>query len=185
MVAGGGGGGGSYSGGVQSGAGVPGGITSFGTSLLSCSGGGAGSNPQIITTPSLGGTCTLSAPAVGLASVGGDGAMSYVTVAVSYATGGSGGASAFGGGGGNPYAGPGRSGQAWGSGGGGAGGPAGTTVPGIGGAAGGSIEATIGSVQASYPYQVGAGGGGSAGVGLGYSGGTGADGVILIQEFYQ
>lgn len=69
-------------------------------------------------------------------------------------------------------------------GGGGGGGTGAGTTPGLGGGAGGYVEAIINSPSATYSYAVGAGGtAGTAGTG-GAAGGGGGSGVIIVEEHY-
>ncbi len=185
------GGGGSGSGTVTGTAAGTGGSTTFGTSLLTCVGGtlaafdGAGG---------AGGTATIAAPAIGVALPGGMGVSSTrqgatVTAATPSIQGGSGGNSAFGGGGtggvvsgaGTGFAGSTNTG---GGGGGGYAGAVNAKISGAGGGAGGYIKATISAPTATYDYAVGtAGTAGGAGT-SGYAGGAGAAGYIQVTEYY-
>lgn len=171
-----GGGGGGLGSGTSPGAPGAGATTTFGTSLLTCTGGGIGRNDG-------------GAAAGGTATGGDDGV-----------TGGSGGAvgsvqNSFGGrGGDNPRGGAGAAGPPAGGaglaavantgGGGGGGANATTALAGGGGAAGGWLRKRISAPSSTYSYAVGAGGGGgSAGTG-GAAGGNGASGIIIVNEFY-
>jgi hypothetical protein len=58
-------------------------------------------------------------------------------------------------------------------------------ISGMGGGAGGFVDAIIFSPSATYTYTVGSGGaGGSAGTN-GNAGGAGAAGIIVVEEHYQ
>jgi hypothetical protein len=164
-----GGGGGGSGAGTSPGTGGTGGNTTFGTSLLTGSGG--------------------SPPAGGAASGGNvnltGGAGGYPVPGLTNAPGGSGGNGPFGGAGQGVFSG--NAGEAaatnTGSGGGGGGTSTGTS-PGVGGGAGGYVEAIINSPSATYSYAVGAGGtAGTAGTG-GAAGGAGGSGLIIVEEHY-
>lgn len=176
----GGGGGGSGSGTASIGTGGTGGSTTFGTSLLTCTGGTGGNGTGIGS----GGTPTLNSPAIGISYSG----MNGITAGSSSvgSTGGMGGISLFSGGASGGYnSGAGQSARAnSGSGGGGAGG--GTTFVGAaGGGSGAYINAFISAPSASYSYAVGASGtAGTAGT-SGTAGGVGGSGVIFVYEYYQ
>lgn len=189
MVAGGGGGAGSGTAtGTAAGAG---GISTFGTSLLSCVGGGAGVFGLTGGAGGgAGGAPTITAPAFGTGVAGGSGGgNAFKTVGTNNFGGAMGGASFFGGAGGggqNQTAGNAAAANS-GSGGGGAGDPnaSATSVPGTGGGAGAFIDAIITSPGASYAYAVGAAGtAGAAGTG-GLAGGAGGSGYIEVTEYYQ
>lgn len=184
----GGGGGGSGSGTASAGNGGNGTSSTFGSSLLTAAGGAQGVFANAIA---FGGSITVNSPAIRLVGVeGGDGGgYSYTAVTNTYYSAGTpGGASFFGGQGCAPsYNSGGNAAQA-NSGSGGSGG-GGSNIAGIfsgcGGAAGGFLEALIVGPSATYSYAVGAGGaGGTAGT-SGYPGGAGADGVIIVEEYYQ
>jgi len=182
MVGGGGGGGGSGGGNLPLQGGT-GGTTTFGTSLLTCNGGGGGA----YGTPSiLGGTATISSPAVGTTIQGGASGSGSTNIS-GYIGGQAGGTSFFGGGGGGGNNSAGTAGASnTGAGGGSAGtNSGGGTNTGAGGSAGGSITAVIPNpLSATYSYSVGAGGaGGSAGT-SGYAGGAGGSGVIIITAYF-
>jgi len=175
MVGGGGGGAGT---GAGNGAGGNGGITTFGTSLLTANGGTGGSAGTV--TPGLGGTALLSTPVIGFAITGSGGNSGGNTTT---SGGGAGGASMLGGsgyGGGAVSGAGGTAATNSGSGGGGAGSNA--TSSGAGGGSGGGILATIYSPNATYTYAVGAGGTSGAGA---TAGGAGAAGIINVEEFFQ
>ena len=187
MSAGGGGGGGSSAlANGNGGNGGAGGNTTFGTSLLSTTG-GAGGLGGTTYTGGLGGTGTVTAPAVGYNLGGGNGGSGQQTTTAVASIGGVGGGGAIwngAGGGGGLGSGAGRDarGNSGGAGGGGGGGQ--STYSGGGGGAGGSIEAFIFSPLTTYSYTVGiAGTAGTAGTG-GAAGGAGSVGVIEITEFY-
>lgn len=187
MVGGGGGGGG---GGAQASVhpGTPGGVTSFGSNatgdnLLIAGGGGGG-----IAGNAGGGVATIYAPATGTAINGsaGTGFMANNTAAV-WVTGGTGGASAFGGSGGGRANSLGTD-AAVNSGSGGGGGGATTAQSNYGLSGGGSgafIDAILESPSGDYKYVVGSGGAGGASTTNGYPGGAGGSGYIEITEYYQ
>lgn len=182
MVGGGGGGGG---GGISSTGGVsaPAGNTTFGTSLLTCSGGYSAATISAV------GTTVVSSPAINIASstgAYGGGFTSNGPTDVIYLSGGTGAISLFGG---NGYGTANSAGIAalsnTGAGGGG-GGTSGTAncFTGAGGGSGGYIEALINSPSATYSYAIGAGSaGGAAGTG-GFAGGAGGSGIIIVEEYY-
>jgi hypothetical protein len=183
MVGGGAGGSGS---GTGAGTGGSGGSTTFGTSLLTCTGGGVGSVGN--NTATTGGTATVNSPATTLVALsGGSGGGGDSTAQGDGAIGGS---SPFGGQGpgGSGGSGAANSGVAaianTGSGGGGGGAVAVATGLGCGGAAGGYIEAIIDMPSASYSYAVGGGGAGGAAGTSGYAGGAGGSGIIIVEEYY-
>ena len=181
MIGGGGGGGGggtSGTGGHASQAGS----TTFGTSLLTCTGG------QGLNTSSYGGSATINSPATGIAMSGNVGQLFFAvpTAVGSYCSGGIGGAGPWGGcGSGQPNGGGTNAVANSGAGGGGGGSTAaGNTYGGGGGGAGGYIKAFISSLAASYSYAVGAGSaGGSAGP-QGYTGGAGGSGIIVVTAYF-
>jgi len=188
MVGGGGGGGGSTSS-NNGGTGGTGGTTTFGTSLLTCTG-GAGGTGTTQSAGGAGGTATLNSPAVGIAFDGARGSPAQESQGVLtniYFMGGDGAQSPFGG------AGPGyvnANGVGYsaatntGSGGGGAGMGLGG-IAGKGGGAGAYIRAVISSPSASYSYAVGAAGTAGAAGTSGSAGGAGAAGIIVVTEYYQ
>lgn len=169
------GGGGSNGNGAASG--LPGGTTTFGSSFLTCSGGGVATGSPGAAT---GGDINIAGQVGGLYGNTADGA----TVAAGSPGAGS-------------HYGPGGYGQN-----GGAGGNA--TSPGAGGGGGGTNSAVIGSnpggagglsgawlskritaPAASYPYSVGGGGVGASVGTTGYAGGRGADGIIIVDAYFQ
>jgi hypothetical protein len=170
MVGGGGGGAGSGggSGAGNAGNGSIGGTTTFGSSLLTCTGGNGGyGSSQGVNTP---GTATISSPAVGLASSGAWGVTTgQYNTALQVYTGGQGGPS-------TPLGTSGSGGNSAGAG--------GTPVcMGASGSTGGYIEATITSLSATYSYAIGAGGaGGTAGT-SGIAGSAGAAGQIIVEVY--
>lgn len=179
-IIGGGGGGGGSSTSTNGGNGGNGGATTFvGGSVSLSAGGGAG-----VGNASQGGN--------GGSSTGGDinlsgGSGQGSSPGGSAGVGGIGGGSSLGGGGGGGAAGnPGLSGPVNGAGGGGGGG-VGTVSgswTGAGGAAGGTCRKLIQSPAATYTYTIGAAGvGGTSGT-SGFPGGNGAQGMIIIDEFY-
>lgn len=177
MVGGGGGGGG---GGSAAGVGGSGGTTTFGTGLLSATGGNGGNIPG--NYPATGGAGTISAPAVGMTVAGGT---SIFGGGGTTGPGGQGGGTPFctmGGGsasGAAGIAGPANSGA-----GGGGGGANGAGAGGNGGAGGGYVDAIIANPSATYAYSVGAAGTAGAAGGSGTLGGAGAAGRIVVWEFY-
>lgn len=181
MVGGGGGGGAG-----AAGAGAPGtggGTTTFGTSLLSCTGGSGGPSGGGGVTGGAGGSCTVNSPAIQIASVaGGSGSGSVNGATVGY-TGGAGGANPFGGAGG-AYGGA-ANGSAGatntGAGGGGGGGSSGGSFGGNGGGAGGYAHVMIPFPSSSYSYSIGTGGTGGSSTS---NGGNGGSGVIIVKEYY-
>jgi len=182
----GGGGGGCSSGTSGAGVGSAGGNTTFGTSLLAANG---APSSAINYYGALGGTASIASPAIGFAIGGGSGASSSgQNAAVSnYVGGGIGGSSAFGGAGGGGLVVSGYDASANSGSGGGGGGITTTTAnapAGGGGGAGGYVEAIINYPSSTYSYSIGAGGAGAAsGVG-GTAGGYGANGIIIVEEFY-
>jgi len=182
MVGGGGGGGGggyASTGGSSSQAGS----TTFGTSLLTCTGGLGG------PTASVPGTATVNSPAIPIIALTGSCGGGFTSNGPSYGiygTGGTGGCSPFGGnaqGAANSYG----LNAVTNSGSGGGGGGSTTALDafsGAGGGSGGYIEALITSPDATYSYVVGAGStGGTAGT-SGYIGGNGGSGIIIVEEYY-
>jgi hypothetical protein len=166
MVGGGGGGDGS---GISATGGGTGGSTTFGTSLLTCTGAGGSAGGS-----ASGGSFNLSGTAGFYGGVGNGN------------PGGSGGASPFAGNGSGVWANNG--GQAatanTGSGGGGGGANSVNNYSALGGGSGGYLEKLISSPLATYAYAVGAGGtGGAAGTG-GTAGGAGGSGVIIVTAYY-
>lgn len=183
--AGGGGAGGGTSG--TGGSGGNGGDTTFGTSLLTGSGGSFGSN----SGGGDGGGASLGTGPIGTVLNGGKAGSYGFAISGAYSTGGTGGSSFFGGQGGNSGSnGVGVAGKANTGGGGGGGSSAVGNYSGGGGAGGGFVDAIIGTsssnpLLASYPYAVGAAGtAGAAGTG-GNIGGAGGSGYIEVTEFYQ
>jgi len=167
------------SGGGNGGAGGAGGNTTFGTSLYTANGGGAGGGG---IAPSAGG----AASGANINISGGSGSGGAYHPSAPYIPGGTGGASAFGGGGEAGYVSAGQAGFAYGSGGGGGALTSSATsgYTGGAGAAGGYCESIIVNPSATYSYAVGAGGtAGTAGTN-GYAGGAGAGGIIIIEEHY-
>jgi hypothetical protein len=174
-----GGGSGGQGGGTSSGTGGTGGNTTFGTSLLTATGGTAGGSP---------GSPTVSSPAIQVVAVsGGFGGAGYPSAGTSFYAGGVGGSTIFGGAGANlNLNNPGNAGAANTGAGGGGGANNGTTntPTGFGGNAGAGIVAIITSPSATYSYAVGAAGAaGTAGTN-GFVGGAGGSGVIIVTEYY-
>jgi len=169
--------------------GDPGGTTSFGTSLITVTGGDGGQANGSVGGN--GGVATINSPAVPLVSIqgGGGGGGQFIVNGSAVLSTAWGGTSYFGGNppgayGAGPVAGP-----AGIPGTGGGGGGASTFVGGVstinggGGGAGGYAEAIL-VPSGSYSYVVGPGGaGGAAGTG-GAAGGMGGSGIIIIEEYY-
>jgi hypothetical protein len=177
MVGGGGGGGGGGNAGTT-GAPGQGGTTTFGSNSAF---GGVGG-----PTNSVGGVSTLGT-VVGYTKVGavGQGFGALVTSSV-YLTGGSGGASPFGGNGLGGANGTGSAATANSGSGGAAGGNNGAApaYSGVGGGSGGYLFAVIASPASTYSYAIGAGGtAGTAGTN-GYNGGAGGSGFIVVTAYF-
>lgn len=183
----GGGGGGGGSGTTSGTAGVAGQATTFGSSLLSASGGGVGVWEGNGGT---GGAASLGSGPLGIAVAGGRGGGYTLssTSPTSYVAGGMGGSSALGGAGSNGAAGGNGQAAATNTGGGGGGAPGATTsntASGSGGGSGGYFKAIIISPASTYSYSVGVGGIGQGAGSSGQSGGAGALGAIYVVEHYQ
>lgn len=179
-MAGGGGGGGGY----QSGTGGNGNSTTFGTSLLTCTGGTGGTAEGNATA---GGTATVNSPAVSILALSGGSGQggSQDGNSTNLISGGSGGANALGGAGGGGYNTGAIGGAAnTGAGGGGSGSQASSGDNGSGGGAGAYLEAIISKSNLSTTYSYSVGSGGAGGVGT-YTGGAGAAGIIIVEEYYQ
>lgn len=189
---GGGGGGGNNTGGPAGVDGTAGTNTTFGTTLLVANGGGAGGGSNN-GYGGAGGSASLGA-ATGLAFAGAYGCGNGWGQNTAMSPGGTGGSTPLGGAGGGS--------SGWVSslggtavpntGSGGGGGGAGVTLGGNnasggGGGAGGFVDAVIYTPAATYSYAVGVKGtGGAATAGAGYfAGGDGADGLVIVEEFYQ
>jgi hypothetical protein len=180
MVGGGSGGGGGAN---STGSSTAGGTTTFGTSLLSATG-GAGSN-------SLGsGNAGVGSGGNVLNLTGNPGILGLPALAgVNGGFGGVGGSSPFCGAGYGSYENAGTN-AATNSGSGGGGGGinsiGSTASSGTGGAAGGYVEHIIDTPSATYSYAVGSGGAGAAGNATftGLAGGTGGSGYIVVEEHY-
>jgi hypothetical protein len=171
MVGGGGGGG------APSGAGGNGGTSTFGTSFLTASPGAGGS----VATggPGTGGTATGG----DVNLKGGEGGAGPQPVPSSYAPGGAGGNSPFGGGAGQSQATANGVAGSPNTGGGGSGGGGGVSAGSAGGGgAGGYLEKLITSPSSTYSYAVGAGG--AAGSGGISAGGAGGSGVIIVTAYF-
>jgi hypothetical protein len=185
-----GGGGGGGAGQTQSMAATAGGVSTFGTALLTANGGAAGA---LGASPTAGGASTVSAPATKLmALTGGSGGGVGYGATLYPMPGATGGSNPLGGAGGADSSPSGSSANVNASANtGGGGGGAGTTgsgipvgnVTGSGGGAGGYLEAIItGTLAATYAYACGAGGVGATGS---INGGNGGSGIIIVEEFYQ
>lgn len=168
----------------NAGVGNNGGNTTFGSSLL-VGNGGVGGTATAPSQGGAGGTASLGSGPVGTAISGASGGGGTNTPG---SAGGNGGASQFGGagGGGAGNAGGGgiglnaaaNTGSGGGAGGSGAGGSNG------GGGSGGYVRAFIYTPSATYSYAIGAKGTGSGSGGGGNAGGDGADGYIIVREYY-
>lgn len=183
----GGGGGGAGSGTAGQGSGANGSDTTFGTSLITASGGQGATS-----TRGAGGGFTVNGPAVNIASIVGgygNGGGGFVASGAGVIVGGAGGSNPFGGSGGTSSGAVGQAGID-GTGGGGSGSSITTTAganqtAGSGGGASGYVEAFIFTPSATYSYSIGTGGsGGTAGT-SGGPGAKGGDGIIIVEEYYQ
>lgn len=189
MVGGGGGGGGGSTIATSATAGTAGNNTTFGSSLLTANG-GTGGGPGPLSGATAGGSYTVSSPAVSIGSfAGGTGYGTPVYQVNGYYGGGAGGASIFSSAGAATINSVGTDGPTNSGAGGGGGGanPTSTGGGGAGGGAGGAINALITSPSATYSYSVGSGGsGGAAQNGANsFAGGNGANGIIIVEEYYQ
>lgn len=168
-----GGGGGGAGGGTSPGAATGGGTSSFGSSLVSATGGsnavtqtggasGTASGGDVNISGTAGATVTSVVPPAGT-NVGGAGGDSSFFCGGSFA---------------------GNSSPA-NSGGGGSGGSASATfLPGAGGGGGGSSQLLIVNPATSYSYAVGAGGsGGTAGT-SGFAGNNGGSGIVIVTAYF-
>jgi hypothetical protein len=169
----GGGGGGAGSGGAtgagNAGSGSNGGTSTFGSSLISATGGGGGQFPS--TGGGVGGSGSISSPATGFVFGGVQGTnMGFYNTGVQVYTGNQGGPP-------TPLG-------AYGCGGANAG--ASNVVVCVGGTGGsaGYVEAVISSPSATYAYAVGAGGSGGAAGTSGSAGGGGGAGAIYITAYF-
>jgi hypothetical protein len=187
VTAGGGGGGGSGS--TDGTAATAGSSSTFGSSLLTATGGALGARGNVGGT---GGSFTVAAPAIDAGSVnggsGGGGAGGPTTANGSTPAGASGGGSFWGGsGGGGTAGGSGNNGSTNTGGGGGGGGcnNANAVSSGAGGGAGGTAIAIIENPSVTYAWVVGANGTGQAAGTNGRAGGDGAAGKIVVEEHYQ
>lgn len=169
--------------------GTAGGSTSFGTSLLSVSGGAGGG----LNVVSGGGIVTFNSPAIDIGSINGMNGTGFIakdTTAVGiFGTGGVGGSSVLGPGGAGVANAAGT--NATGSGGGGGGGGFNSTSGSVtyassGGGAGGFIHAIIPPpLDATYAVVIGAGATGAAAGTNGFAGGNSSNGFIFVVEHYQ
>jgi hypothetical protein len=180
-VVGGGGGGGGGGTPATATVGVAGGISTFGTSLLTANGGAGGASGT-----GVGGTATIGGGASGIAMTGNSGS-GFVALTAQFGTGGIGGAGVFGGcgsGAANAAGSAAVANSGAGGGGGGGGNVVGTIYSQSGGGAGGYVKATISSPSSSYSYAVGAGGAGGAAGTNGFAGGAGGSGIINIAAYF-
>lgn len=191
MVGGGGGGGGANISGGSPTNGGTGGNTTFGSSFLTCNGGAggtAGNTGGSQPAGGAGGTASIASGAAGVSFTGSSGHYGWNIVVTQYAPGGAGGNSPFGGAGAAIFGATGQNAVAnTGSGGQGGGNVTGAAAQsGAGGGAGGYIDAIVYNPSGTYAYAVG--GAGTAGTGAGansFNGGTGAAGIIIVEEYYQ
>lgn len=188
MVGGGGGGGSSGTGSTNSG--TAGGNSTFGTTLLVANGGSGGTAGS--GTPGAGGSASLGTGPIGLAYTGAAGQGAGVANgAADSVPGGMGGVSGFGGAGIGATNNTAGGAAVTNSGSGGGGGASqnnsssAASGAGTGGGAGGYVDALIYSPSATYAYAVGAAGAGGAAGTLGRAGGNGAEGIIIVEEYYQ
>lgn len=172
--------------GGSNGTGGSGGNSTFNTVLIANGGAGA-----VAANNGAGGSFTLSGASTSWGMGGGDGGGGGNTGTTSI-MGASGGNSVFGGAGGGGLNNSGTSCSAGtaakansGSGGGGGGTSIAPAFSGGGGGAGGYVEATVNSPASSYGLVVGAKGAGTGGGGGYCIGGDGADGMVLVEEYYQ
>jgi hypothetical protein len=178
---GGGGGGSGVGNGATGGIGGTGGTTTFGTSLLTATGGQGGVQFGAGSAGS-GGSVTVNSPALQMVAIAGSlGFQGSTTTTGSNGTGGSGGSGPFGGSGsGGPNTAQGSSAtNNTGAGGGGAGSIA-AGLAGCGGGSGGYIEAVITNPLSTYTYSVGTGGTAGAAGTSGVVGGAGGSGILMI-----
>ncbi len=187
----GGGAGGNGGGDANGGAGGAGVTTTFGTSLLTCTGGnfGTGTAGSTAAPGGTGGTATINSPAIGTSMPGGTGTGASTVLSTGGASGGPGGGTPFSSGGGGGAGAGNTVGQSGatnsGAGGGGGSGTNGAThYPGAGGGGGAYIDALIVSPSATYSYTVGTGGAGGTGGSSNPNGGAGAAGYIEVTEYY-
>lgn len=184
--------GGGASGTTNGTAATDGGNSTFGTSLLTAPGGSHGARSS---AGGVGGAApTVNSPAIDIGSTtGSDGSASANEGAISTVSlaGASGGASGCGSGGttGGAGAATGGGGTAAANSGGGGGGASSGGVnnsgAGSGGGGGSCVEAIIPSPSSTYLYTVGVGGSGQAAGTSGAAGGAGANGKIVVTEYYQ
>lgn len=164
-----------------------GGTTTFGSSLLSASGGGIGSWTTGVGGSGGSASGAITSPAFGTAFGGGDGGPQIGQATSSLAPGSMGGASCIApgprGGQGNAV---GSGGNANSGAGGGGGGISGVTggYGGPGGGAGACINAFIQNPSATYSYAIGAGGSAGGAGTSGFAGGAGGSGYIEVTEYY-
>jgi hypothetical protein len=190
-MVGGGGGGGAGSSNNDGGTGGTGGTTTFGSSLLTCTG-GAGGTGTTAGVGGAGGAATLNSPAYGSSWAGGRGSPAWEAQAIlttMLIIGGDGAGSVlFNGGGAGAtlnVAGYDAVANSGGGGGGGANTAGAASQGGRGGGSGASIDAIIASPSATYAYAIGAAGtAGATGTG-GFAGGAGSAGYIEVTEYYQ
>lgn len=185
-ASGGGGGGGGAGVGNNGGSGGTGGTTTFGSSLLTATGGVGGNDAG---GPSTGGTTTITTSGTVLALIsvdGGTGNGIAGPVGTTMNFGAAGGNNPLGGAGGAAQNGSAGTNAATNTGGGGSGsgGTNASFLGAAGGGAGGYLQSIITSPSATYSYTIGASGtAGSAGT-SGFSGGAGGSGFILVEEYY-
>lgn len=172
------GGGGGGAGGSTASSPTGGGNTTFGAIISAGGGSGGGAGNASGNRGGAGGTATITG--VGIAINGSDGD-STGSPSAAFMPGGSGGSSAFGGAGRGGAANDSAASAKTNSGSGGGGGGSTNSAPNAGGGGGGAgayCELIITSPSATYAYAVGSGGSGSG------NGGNGADGIIIVEEYY-
>lgn len=189
MVGAGAGGSGSDDNNTSAGDGTDGTDTTFGTAFLVAGGGQAGTHNNNPPLGGVGGIGDLDT-ADGMVFDGEDGGDGAQVVSTSSAIpiGGKGGASVFGGAGaavGNARAGKNAKANTGSGGSGGGCFNSAGSQGGTGGGAGAYVEAILQSPSATYSYSVGVKGTGGAAGSNGYAGGDGADGMIIVEEYYQ
>lgn len=177
----GGGGGGGGNGNTTGPTGTTGGNTTFGSSLITASGGvgGAGAPSGVAALGGAGGAAFLGSGPIGLASPGGYGGSTNTL------SGGNSGVSVLGGAGLSPIAAGTGGAASANSGSGGTGAWSSSTYSSGGGGAGGYVDAIINTPSATYSYAVGVSGAGGIGTGTNAeTGGAGGSGIIIVEEHY-
>lgn len=186
-----GGGGGAGAGQTTAPDGTIGNDTSFNSIVAAAGLGGKGTTNVAVTTPAggLGGTGGSGSTNVVKRFPGNDGGAGNNTGAAGAVSSGAGAAGPFGGSVAGSAVASGANGTSaiagTGAGGAGAGGVGATQNAGGGGGSGEFVTLIIGAPAATYTYTVGAGGAGGIGTGVGaFTGGAGASGFIIVEEYY-